>query len=645
MPSPTDILCANLSALAQRDPDLAQRIRDAQPAPLEWGRSRSGLPTASLLNPSLSIPPIALCSRYDPVAEADQIITELDPRRHGGVVILGLGLGYHVQRVCEQMPDNSVVVVFEPNLELVRAVFGRVDHSKWLSRGNTVLADTSFDRSALLPRIERFAAALTQGTVLITHPPTRRLRAAELNAFSQSVTEALAYCRTNIATALVNASRTVRNLVMNLPHYVAGSHTDELLNLAKGIPAVCVGAGPSLAKNAHLLADPAVRSKVIVISAQTTLKPLLDRGIEPDFVTALDFHEISRRFYENLPLVDGKLPGATLVAEPLVNSAVLDHYPGGIRLTTHKYLRKIMGKRMTHPQPIKPGATVAHLSFYLAQYLGCDPIILIGQDLGFSDGLYYCPGTAIHDVWANELGPFNTLEMMEWQRIVRHRAHLQKLEDVHGKAIYSDEQMLTYLKQFERDFATAPQKVIDATEGGLPKKYIATMTLSDALREFATKPKPAIPAGQSTLDPVGLDKARRILIERLTGLTEMRQNCQLAMGVLKRMLDEQRNPRKMDALFVELNTIQARVQENNDTFELLNDLNTIGAFKRDRADRAIDREMSDPLAQQRKRIERDIDNIDWLTQACDEALSIFKEALNRTERVIEQNTLHHANAA
>ena len=70
---------------------------------------------------------------------------------------------------------------------------------------------------------------------------------------------------------------------------------------------------------------------------------------------------------------------------------------------------------------LKAGATVAHLSFYLAEFLGCDPIILIGQDLGFVDGLYYKPGTAIHETWGVELGRFNTLETKEWERIVRSR--------------------------------------------------------------------------------------------------------------------------------------------------------------------------------------------------------------------------------
>ena len=68
---------------------------------------------------------------------------------------------------------------------------------------------------------------------------------------------------------------------------------------------------------------PQVRANVVVITAQTMLKPLLAYGIKPDFVTALDYHEISKRFYEGLT----DLPDVTLVAEPLVHPTVLDQLP------------------------------------------------------------------------------------------------------------------------------------------------------------------------------------------------------------------------------------------------------------------------------------------------------------------------------
>ena len=63
------------------------------------------------------------------------------------------------------------------------------------------------------------------------------------------------------------------------------------------------------------------------------------------------------------------------------------------------------------------GSTVAHLAYYLAEHLGCDPIIFVGQDLGFTDGLYYLPGTSYEDVWRPELGRFCTMEMKNWEQL------------------------------------------------------------------------------------------------------------------------------------------------------------------------------------------------------------------------------------
>src|SRR5690606_27993706 len=153
---------------------------------------------------------------------------------------------------------------------------------------------------------------------------------------------------------------------------------------------------------------------------------------------------------------------------------------------------------------IRSGATVAHLAHYLARHLGCDPVALIGQDLGFTDGQYYAAGAAIHEVWACELNEFVSLELLEWHRIVRSRGILHRVQDVLGRPIYTDEQMATYLAQFERDFladTSAGLRVIDATEGGVRKAHTTLMTLAAFLREFATAPLPALPTpDRPTLD-------------------------------------------------------------------------------------------------------------------------------------------------
>ncbi len=638
MASTQSILETNLVQLSHTAPGLARRLRQATPTPLQWQASRSGPLTASVDTGGHSL---ALASRHDPMAEAGKMVAKIDLKKHAGVIVLGLGLGYHVQLLSELINSNVLVIVYEPDLSLFRAVLERIDHTRWLGQPNMVVVGEQVDRAALIGRIDRFSGTLAQGTILLTHPPTRQLHGAQIDQFGRAIGDVLSYCRTNIATALVNASRTIYNLTMNLHQYAAGAVTDELLNVASGYPAVCVGAGPSLVRNIDLLSDPKVRSNVVIISAQTTLKPLLDRGIRPDYVTALDYSMISQRFYEGLEA----LPEVTLVAEPLAHPTILDAFPGPKRVTANRFLDQLLGEEARPIVPMASGTTVAHLSFYLAQHLGCDPIILIGQDLGFSDGLYYCPGTAIHDVWSGELGPFNTLEMMEWQRIVRHRGHLQKMEGIHGQPVYTDEQMRTYLKQFERDFSAAKQTVLDATEGGLAKQHVTRVTLHEALHKYATRTVPAMPIPPYQLDPQRLAKAVDVMASRIEQVADLRRLSCKTLPILKQMRAKQHDPVQMSKLFERLAPLRRGVEQLGEVFGIVNGLNTVGAFKRARADRAIENAGADAWDEQRQRLDRDIENVDWLIQACDEASGIFCSALDNLQQRHKQLGSQQAAAA
>lgn len=628
MPDANPVLQANLRALARRDPALARRVEAATPAVLTAAPSRAGPLWASLDRVGKTI---ALASRYDPEAEAAKLVESIDHLKTACVVVLGFGLGYHARKLASDMRGQGVLIVYEPDTELLRAVLEQVDHSGWLGEGNALVCDATTDRAALTARVERLSGVITQGTQLLTHPPSRRVHGEALNRFAQMVTDTLAYCRTNVATALVNASRTCRNLATNLDHYAAGATINELHHAAKGYPAVLVSAGPSLVKNVDLLRDPAVRESVVVICVQTALRPLLDRGIRPDFVTALDYSSICKQFYEGLP----DLPDVTLVVEPKANSAILDSYPGPIRVCNADWSNRVLGEHARPIMPLKAGATVAHLSLYLAWHLGCDPVMLIGQDLGFSDGLYYAPGTAVHKVWSAELNPFNTIEMMEWQRIVRMKSNLSRHEDIHGNPIFSDEQMITYLKQFERDFADAEAAgltVIDTTEGGLPKQHTTTMPLAKALAKHATRPAPKLPIPSRGLDIDRLNVVAEAVRERIGQVDELRQASRETISIIRRMKENQRDPRKMKDLFEKLQKQQRHVERHlGDAFALVSTLNTIGTFKRQRADRMLNYNAGDAYARQLAQLDRDIENLAMMIQAADETLDILREGRQRLD--------------
>lgn len=510
-----------------------------------------------------------------------------------------------------------------------------------LHRHDLVIALPSTDRSALLGKVEAFAAVITQGVALLPHPPTAQRHAPACATFAEHVRDMTAFCRTNIATALVNSSRTCRNLTANLDLYAAGNTTNPLKDAAKGCLAVCVAAGPSLVRNVHLLADPNIRRRVVVIAVQTALRPLLERGVRPDFVTALDYSPISTRFYEGLPRLDD----VTLVVDPKVHAAVVDAYPGPVRTLHSSFNDALLGDLARPITPLPSGATVAHLSFYLAEHLGCDPIALVGQDLGFSDGLYYCPGTAVHRVWDCELNPFNTLEMLEWTRIVRMRGHLRRTDDIHGQPIFTDEQMVTYLKHFERDFAkstAAGRTIYDATQGGVVKEHTIIKPLADVIAQHAHRDVPPLPQPDTTLNAERLDQLDAMLTRRVREVHDLRRTTRDTLPLLDKMKAAIDRPSEFNRLHEKLTKHQRHVENDlKQAFHAVNTLNTIGAFKRLRADRVL-RQTVDRTSQDRQRdqIDRDQDNLRFLIEACDESLTMFEEAVIRVRASIERVARH-----
>ncbi|MBX2852424.1 MAG: DUF115 domain-containing protein [Phycisphaeraceae bacterium] len=630
----------NLNAITRHHPHLAEQLSVIEPASLDWSDSKAGPLTA--VRTDLGPRPVALASKYDPVKEAQKLVEPVNHAKTACTVILGFGLGYHIDELVGHVGPKDLVIVYEPDLAQLKAVLEELDYTHWLAQNGLILAGPDASKSMLLGRIEKRSATLTLGTQIVTHPASRQRHGEAFNAFGKLVTETLAFCRTNVATALVNASRTVSNLANNLAQYAAGPTIAELENAAKGYPAICVGAGPSLVKNLDLLSDPEVRKNVVVIGVQTTLKPMLQRGIRPDFITALDYSAICTRFYEDLP----ELPDVTLVVEPKCHPAIIAAYPGPVRVCPNSLNDKLLGE-MARPMPkIKAGTTVAHLSFYLAQLLGCDPIIFIGQDLGFSDGLYYAPGTAVHKVWEPELGAFNTIETMEWTRVVRMRGNLRRAEDVHGRPIFTDEQMSTYLGQFERDFDEAEQAgltVIDATEGGVPKQHTALSTLREALDEHATKPVPELPRAEAVLSRERLSKLRGLLDGRIDSVKELKRVTLDTDKLLKRLRENQQNPKKAGKLFDQVQKNTAKVHgELKEAFELVSSVNTLGTFRRERADRGIHHtEHGGEYERQLAQIERDLDNMGFIDQACDEALTIFNEARQRLMDAVDASKETH----
>src|SRR5262249_21650563 len=150
----------------------------------------------------------------------------------------------------------------------------------------------------------------------------------------------------------------------------------------------------------------------------------------------------------------------------------------------HAFAGALLGDGLPARGSLRPGTTVAHLAYYLAEHLGCDPVIFVGQDLAFSDGLFYMPGSPIEKIWQPELSRFQTIEMKQWDRIVRNRPILRRVRDLHGRDVYTDDLLFTYAEQFQKDFAASRRRVVQASEGGLALAGMEVMPLGEAASRF-----------------------------------------------------------------------------------------------------------------------------------------------------------------
>ena len=600
---------ANLAALWAHDAALASRI-DAighQPSYALTASRGGALTLARQINDAT----VYLHSRYDPLDEAAKLVDPAPVSERSCFYVHGFGLGYHVQTLFDRAADDGMIWILENDLLLLRTAFEAIDYSAMIESGRLHFV-TAADKADFFGRLMPHAASLAIGFEGITHPPSLRFEPVFHAQMQQLIEEFRSYCQTTISTLVHNSKRTAENVTANLPWYISTPSLSRLENHYQGKPAIIVSAGPSLRKNKHLLKDAV--GHAVLIAVQTTLQPLLEMGIEPNFVTSLDYHDICTRFFEKLP------PNlkTELVAEAKATDAIFGLHPGPVSLIGNEFAESLLEEMQLNKAKLNSGATVAHLAYYLANYLGCDPIIFVGQDLGFSDGLCYMPGTSYEDVWQPELSRFCTVEMKQWEQIARDRHILRRVPDHQGNPTYTEERLFTYLQHFERDFAVAKNRIIDATEGGVLKRGAEPMRLADALAQFCKEPlgidRPAYPG--RTQDKI--DQCAESLNKRKAEASEILHIASETLPLLELLRDNITNQAFVNRTIAKIDQLRSRIKALSKCYGLITQLTQSSELSRFKADRQISAARVSGTEKQRRQVQRDIENVKAVAAAATE---------------------------
>lgn len=624
---PASNLVENLAALWAVDPKLAvlvDAVTDDAALPLE--PTRSGHLTAAV-TPANAAAAIYLHSRYDPQLEADRQTARV-PADRLELFLLGLGLGYHAAALLKKAPAAHVWA-FEPDLRVVRAALETNDFATAILERKLLIVHT-LDKSKLFGDWMPHLAGMTVGQEKIEHAVSVQLHADYFTGVRLLLEEFLGYGKTTMNTLLLNSRRTCENLARNIPWYAASPGIGRLKDVRRGKPAIIVSAGPSLRKNKHLLTE--ASGKAVIIAVQTAFQQVVDLGVQPDFVTSLDYHDISTQFFHRIP----KTNRTELVAEPKATPKIFDLHPGPLSILGSEFIESLLREMKLDRPTLTAGATVAHLAFYLAEHLGCDPVIFIGQDLGFSDGLAYAPGAAYDEIWRPELGRFNSVETMQWQRIVRDRQILKKTVDYQGRPIYTEQRLYSYLQQFERDFGKSGRTIIDATEGGVAKTGAAPMTLAAALNQYCTAPLGDPVAPNPGLDWQRLPQAETSLRNRLDEGIRVEQISHETLSLLKEITESLDDQQRVNTLIGRIDRLRAQMNELDQTYGLITQMTQRSELDRFAADRRIEAAGIDGVEKQRRQLLRDIDNVDHVRQAACVFQALMRRCIEETGAIAKQ---------
>lgn len=448
----------NSSILKLRYPDIFKKI-----AHLTYDRSgyrkistQKGLPT---LEVRLKDGWILLNSSKDPFLEAKRLVSSLTDGTEEVVAVAGFGMGYQVEELLHKS-EHTVIAVLEPSEELFCEIIRTRDISHILSSERVFFffnpGDVDYSGISPLPFIPRMK--------LITSRPYTILFGEIMKEFTEGFHSYLNSIQINTATLKRFDRLWTKNTFKNTPYFFSLRGIESIRGIMNGIPAVVLAAGPSLDDEIPLLKI--IHERAVLISVDTALKPIMKRGIVPDFVVTVDPQYINSFHLSNIEeIADGKaLP--VLIADPAVYPTILNNYHGAKLITSSVFPPGRVIERFSGRKGIvSSGGSVATTAFDFARFTGAEPIIIMGLDLSYNTGRTHLSGSFLEDYLYSK----NT-KLLTAQTIISSSIRKGKpivVEDKNGRKVLTDRRMLLYKSWFEHQLRYGKTQVFNATKGGL----------------------------------------------------------------------------------------------------------------------------------------------------------------------------------
>jgi hypothetical protein len=435
--------------------------------------------------------------------------------RDSAYVVFGLGLGHTARALRALTP--APILIYEPDPGLARRALS-VGPS---DLGGFPIVCTSHDLTQLWPNF----CGNRDNVTLISTPGYGGLYDREDRQLREAVTQLVQRRYVNEATHRVRAREWISDVLENIELLERSPCFLGLAEKYKNVPAFIVGAGPSLGKNADLLAD--ATKKGIVFAVNSSALALARRGITPQVVACMESIDLSQ-LLSQVPYLDDVVRAFSLTGHPQTlrtgKGPLLPVYEGLPQLTPLVSLGQAQGLAVC--------GSVSTLAFSLAQRLGCSPIVLVGQDLAYTDGLAYASGTPYEGSRVNVSADGESLEHERSATLQATNGKLISKEPLQRVAAWGGQGTVASTIGFSAvrswlELAAEvlahdcpEQRVVNATEGGARVEGFEESTLAEVLAtlpELNITPQSIADAAHAARPPLAREQLRSWLEELLRG--------------------------------------------------------------------------------------------------------------------------------
>lgn len=405
-------------------------------------------------------------SQYDAAGYAkrwaDYVLEDEETTYGHTIFVYGLGSGVYIEALQNRLDPECGLFVYEPSLAVFQTLLEEVLLEE-LWHGKMFLVVKGFNDGLFRLYFEHFIDIRNKELeILISIPVYKRVFPEGWKEFYQQIEKINGIIDINYNSQINQMEGMYHNQMMTLPSTITSySLADCLLKLPMNVPAIVVAAGPSLAKNIGQLKE--AKNRALILAVDTALKPLLKAGIVPDLYFTTD----SRKPIELFD--DERIADIPLCTKPRAQAEIINRQRNRIFYTMYRgmdYLDGLLEKYQKCAVELFSGGTVAQTAFSFAVDARMNPIILVGQDLAFSDEKTHIDGTFRDNMNVTKKDEEDSI----WT------------EDVYGKPVRTLENLLVYKEWYEERIRAFPEvHVIDATEGGVRIEGTEIMTLKDAI--------------------------------------------------------------------------------------------------------------------------------------------------------------------